>query len=84
MLNLLGYNIKDCSICQHYKFIQGYFNYPTIMRYKKDNTPKKPHFLYAYRCPYYTINRKLYQEYKNSVIKYHITIIKNDTESLIS
>lgn len=77
----LGYNIKDCSICQHYKYIQGYLNYPLCMRYKKDNTPKKPHFLYAYRCPYYTINRKLYQEYKNSVIESHITIIKNDTES---
>jgi len=77
----LGYNIKDCSICQHYKYIQGYLNYPLCMRYKKDNTPKKPHFLYAYRCPYYTLNRKLYQEYKNSVIESHIKIIKNDTES---
>lgn len=76
----LGYNIKNCSICQHYN-TYGHSDYPLCMRYKKDNTPKKPHFLYAYRCPYYTINRKLYQEYKNSVIESHIKIIKNDIES---
>lgn len=51
------------------------------MRYKKNNTPREPHFLYAYRCPYYTINRNLYQRYQSSVIESHIKIIKNDTES---
>lgn len=76
----LGYNIKNCSICQHYNTYE-HSDYPLCMRYKKDNTPKKPHFLYAYRCPYYTINHKLYQEYKNSVIESHIKIIKNDIES---
>lgn len=76
----LGYNIKNCSICQHYN-TYGHSDYPLCMKYTIDNTPKKPHFLYAYRCPYYTLNRKLYQEYKNSVIESHIKIIKNDIES---
>lgn len=77
----LGYNIRSCFICQHYKDDQRYFNYHLCMRYKKNNTPREPHFLYAYRCPYYTINRNLYQRYQSSVIESHIKIIKNDTES---
>ncbi len=78
----LGYNIKNCSICQHYKYIQDWYSgHPLCMQYKKHPTPQSPHFLYAYRCPYYTINRSLYQRYKSSVIKSQIKVIKNDSES---
>lgn len=77
----LGYNIKDCSICQHYKVNYGYSDYPLCMKYKKNNTPKKPYFLYAYQCPYYTINQKLNTKYKSSVTEKKIKIIKNDLGS---
>lgn len=72
----LGYNIKDCSICQHYKVNYGYSDYPLC--YKKRHTPQSPHFLYAYRCPYYTINRSLYQEYKSCVTESQIKVITNN------
>lgn len=75
----LGYNIKDCSICQHYKYIQNWYSsYPLCMQYKKHHTPKSPHFLYAYRCPYYTINRSFYQEYKSCVTESQIKVITNN------
>ena len=75
----LGYNIKDCSICQHYKYIQNWYSsYPLCMQYKKHHTPQSPHFLYAYRCPYYTINRSLYQEYKSCVTESQIKVITNN------
>ena len=51
------------------------------MQYKKHHTPRSPHFLYAYKCPYYTTNRSLYQRYKSSAIKSQIKVIKNDSES---
>lgn len=78
----LGYNIKDCSICQNYDCVKKYDeSYSLCKRYKKDNTPKTPHFLYAYQCPYYKVNGLLYEAYKKNISKCKIKIIKNDAET---
>lgn len=79
--SFLGYNVRDCSICQHYKYVESYYgNYPLCMRYKKDNTPKNPNPLYAYQCEYYKINMIKYHDFVNSISKYGIRIIQNHVE----
>lgn len=79
--SFLGYNIRDCSICQHYKCIKSYYgNYPLCLRYKKDNTPKNPNSLYAYQCESYKINKINYQSLVSSISEYGIRIIQNQVE----
>lgn len=78
----LGYNLKDCSICQYFKYINSmYGDYPLCMKYKEFNTPKKPNFLYAYFCSHYEINKFLYKQYTQATSQYQIKIIKSDIDS---
>lgn len=79
--SFLGYNIRDCSICEHYKYVESYYgNYPLCLRYKKDNTPKNPNSLYAYQCEYYKINKINYQSFVSLISEYGIRIIQNQVE----
>lgn len=42
----LGYNIKDCSICQHYKYIQNWYSsYPYVCNTRNTIHPKVPIFI---------------------------------------
>lgn len=74
----LGYDLKDCSICQHYK---NHFNThrkdPLCIKYKEFNTPKNPNNMYAYFCSHYKTNKSLYEDFIQNTAKYQIKIIKN-------
>lgn len=71
----LGYNLKNCSICQHYNF-KG-----ICKKSREINTPIQPNPSYAYFCNYYKTNELFHRIYKHATSKIRIKIIKNDTKS---